>query len=43
VAGGKINAIWCRSIDAMETDRVTAVIYDWQKFRNKLNVFKNNR
>ena len=27
----------------METDRVTAVIYDWQKFRNNPNVFENKR
>ena len=43
MAGGKIDAIWCRSIDGMETRRFTAVTYDSQKFRNNPNVFENKR
>ena len=43
MAGGKIDAIWCRSIDGMETRRFTAVTYDSQKFRNNSNLFENKR
>ena len=43
MAGRKIDAIWCRSIDGMETRRFTAVTYDSQKFRNNPNVFENKR